>query len=158
MKESTEDERVIALQSRFMNAMKARQKGDVDSAAELLLSIIKVEPRLPEPHMELAHILLGVEKYDDALSHAQEAVRYLEMNGQWLDDIEENVLLSMAYNILGESYRKIADQDEIVFGDAEKWEELIKSSKSAYQKAAALDPENAHANFWGGFNKLWERK
>ena len=158
MSNEVENEKVKALQIRFMNAMKARQKGDLDGAAELLLGILKVEPRLPEPHLELAHILIGVEKYDDALAHGQQAVQMLEMNGQWIDSLEENVVLSLAYNVLGEIYRRIADQDEVVFGDPEKWQELIKNSRNAYKKAAALDPDNPHADYWGGFDKHWDEE
>ena len=151
-----EQKEMKALQKRFMQAIAAKRKGDLDSASEILRAILKVEPRLAEPHMELAHILIGVEQYDDAQIHAEEAVRVLEMKGQWVDDLPENVMLSLAYNILGECYRKIADQDDIVFGDSEKWKALVQKSRSAYKKAAALDPENPHADYWGGFDGGWE--
>jgi len=78
------------------------------------------------------------------------------MNGQWIDNLTENAVLSLAYNILGECFRKIADNDEIVFGDPEQWKSLIKKSRNAYKKAAALDPKNPNADYWGGFDGGWE--
>ena len=144
-----EEKEMASLQGRFLEAMNARQNNDVDAAAELLRGIIKVEPRLPEPHMELAHILICVGQLDEALTHAEEAVNALEMGGQWTDDLPENTMKSLAYGVLGEVYRLQADSDEVVFGEPEKWEDLVKRSKNAFQKAAALDENNAHAYHWG---------
>ena len=152
-----EEKEMAGLQTRFLEAMTARQNNDVDAAAEILRGIIKVEPRLPEPHMELAHILICVGQLDEALSHAEEAVKTLEMGGQWTDDLPENTMKSLAYGVLGEVYRLQADADDIVFGEPEKWEELVKSSKNAFQKAAALDKDNAHARHWG-YSEHWEHK
>ena len=150
------EKQLLALQERFMQAVNAKQKGDIDGASEILRSIISIEPRLPEPHLELAHILIGVGQLEDGHVHAQEAVKMLEMNGQWVDDIPENVMLSLAYNTLGECLRRLADQDEIVFGEPDKWKDLIEQSRSAYKKAAALDPDNPNADYWGGFDGGWE--
>ena len=46
------------LQQRFLVALAAKDKGDIDAAEDELRAVLRVEPRLPEPRMELARILL----------------------------------------------------------------------------------------------------
>jgi tetratricopeptide (TPR) repeat protein len=143
------EENIIAgLQSRFIQALTARDRGDTDAAAELLRGILKVEPRLPEPRMELANILLGADQLAEAEEHLREAIQSLETGGQWTDDLDEDVVLSLAYGTLGEVLRRQADSDEVVFGDPSAFERLIREAQSAFRKAAALDPDNAHAGYW----------
>ena len=136
------------LDQRFVAALTARQRGDVDTAAELLRGILKVEPRLAEPHMELSSLLLEAEQVDEGREHAEEAVRLLEGGPPWLDDPPPNVLQSLAWNLLGEALRQKADSDEVVFGDPAEFRRLMGESRSAFAKAAALDPTNAHADHW----------
>jgi len=136
------------LGARFLQALDARRRGDVDGAAELLRGVLKVEPRLPEPHMELAHILLETGQLDEAEEHAREAIRHLEAGGQWTDDLPESVVLGMAWDILGEVLRRIADSDEVVFGDPARFESLMKEARAAFDRAAQIDPTNDHAGGW----------
>ncbi|MEL6346224.1 MAG: tetratricopeptide repeat protein [Myxococcota bacterium] len=143
-----EDARVASLQARFTQALQARRDGDVDSAAELLRGILKVEPRLAEPRMELSHLLLSTGQTDEAEEHAREAIRILETGGQWTDDIPENVLLALAYDHLGESLRQRADSDEIIFGPPDMLKKLHSEARSIFRKASTLDPDNEHAWYW----------
>lgn len=138
------------LEAFFLKAMEFRQNGQVEKAEKTLLALLREEPRLSEPHLELAHIYLAADKLEDALSHIASAIEGLENGGQWLD-IDENELLSMAYTIRGEIYRTMADQDDMIFGDQAKWNELIQLAKTSFQYAAQLDPEkiDKHAKEWG---------
>lgn len=147
--EQAEQLRMTGLQARFQQALLARQKDDVDGAAELLRSILAAEPRLAEPRMELAHILLNTGQHDEAEEHAREAVRTLEAGGQWTDDLDEDVMLSLAYTTLGEVLRQKADTDDIIFGDPAAFKALQSESRTLFLKASALDPENQHAVYWG---------
>lgn len=142
------------LDQRFLAALGARQKGDVDTAAELLRGILKAEPRLAEPHMELASLLLDAGQVDEAREHADEAVRLLEGGPPWLEDPPHHVLQSLAWNLLGEALRQKADSDEVVFGDPADFRRLMGESRSAFAKAAALDPNNGHADHWSFNLKL----
>lgn len=134
--------RLAALEQRFAAALAARRAGDAPGAAELLRSIRAAEPRLAEPRLELAHILLEAGQAAEAEEEAREAIRHLESDGQWTDDLPENVLLSMAWSILAESLRVQADDDAVVFGDAAEWSRLMDESAAAWSKAATLDPSN----------------
>ena len=133
------------LGERFLLALAAREKGDVDEAAEALRAILRIEPRLPEPQMELARLLLEAGQLDEAEERAREAIQLLESGGQWTDDVPEPVVQSLAWDLLGEILRTQADQDEVVFGDPDAWKALIGEARDAFKRAAALDPDNEHA-------------
>lgn len=147
--EQQEQQRFLGLQQRFQQALQARARNDVDGAAELLRGILQIEPRLAEPRMELAHILINTNQLTEAEEHAREAIRILESGGQWTDDISADTLLSLAYTTLGEVLRLRADSDEIIFGDPEAFQRLHSESRTIFLKASALDPDNRHAIYWG---------
>jgi len=111
-----EEAQLHALGEKFMAAIQARNSGDLESAEASLRSIIRVEPRLPEPHMELGRLLLELGQLEEAESHAREAIEQLERGGQWTDELPEAVVLSIAFSLLGEVLRRRADSDEVVFG------------------------------------------
>jgi len=136
------------LSKHFISAMAARRSGNVDRAAELLRKILKEEPRLAEPRMELAGLLMETGQPEEAASEASEAVRILEAGGQWTEDLPENVVLSLAYSILGEALRKTLDNDDVVFGDPEVWKEKLEASQRALKRASELDAGNDHAQYW----------
>ena len=129
-------------------ALRLREKNQVDKAAEVLRGILKTEPRLAEPRLELERILLDTGQLDEARSQAEEATRILEAGGQWTDEIPENVLSSVAYGLLGEIIRLQADADEVVFGDPDDWRDMLNASEAAFKRAAELDPDNDHAGYW----------
>ena len=56
----------------------------------------------------------------------------------------------MAYSTKGEIYRALASQDEIVFGSEEEFNKLLKEAKTAFKKAALINPNNEHAAYWSG--------
>jgi tetratricopeptide (TPR) repeat protein len=136
------------LDQRLLDAMQARRKGDVDAASELLRSILSVEPRLAEPRVELASMLLEAEQLEEAEAEAREATRLLDLGGQWSEDVDPDIMRSLAWNLLAEALRRQADQDSVVFGDPERWTALMTESGDAFKKAASLDPTNEHAGHW----------
>ena len=138
---------------RFLLALAAKEKNDIDTAADLLRSILRVDPRLAEPQMELARILMESEQLEEAEEYAREAVKLLEGGGQWTEDLPENVVLSAAWAVLAEVLRQRADTDEMVFGDAEAFAKLMAETRAAFVRAAELDPTNEHAVSWAyGFD------
>lgn len=148
-----EDAHLKGLGDRFLLALAAREKNDIDAAAELLRSILRVEPRLAEPQMELARVLMESEQLEEAEEYAREAVKILEGGGQWTEDLPENVVLSAAWGILAEILRRKADTDEIVFGEADAFKALMDETRAAFLRAAELDPTNEHAASWAfGFD------
>ena len=130
------------MQALFMAAMEHRQGGDARKSEICLLEIIKKEPRLPEPHLELAHIYLAQEQFEEARTHIEQAVQYLENGGQWLD-LPENEILTMAYLIQGEIYRSLADLDEVVFGEQAAYIDYVNRAKNAFKKANMIDSSTA---------------
>jgi len=53
-----EEARLADLAEQFMRALEHKRQGRLDHAEDDLLAILKTEPRLPEPRMELARIYL----------------------------------------------------------------------------------------------------
>ncbi len=145
-----DEEHLAPLTVRFMHALERRRAGQVDRAADDLRAILRVEPRLAEPHIELASIHLAMEQPEPGVEHAREAVRLLESGSRWNEDLPEDVLKSLAYNLLGEALRKVADQDAVVFGEPDRWKALMEEARQSFRTAAALDPDNQHAS-WAAF-------
>ena len=148
-------QKIQHLESFFLSAIEMRQNGMVEQAEKTFLAILKEEPRLAEPHLELAHIYLNAVKLEEAKTHIDEAINNLESGGQWLD-MPENELLSMAYAIKGEIFRAYADQDDVIFGNVTLWKDLTQEAKKAFQKAAELDPQkqDQYVQTWG-FEPHW---
>jgi tetratricopeptide (TPR) repeat protein len=140
---------LTALQARFVEGLELSRSGDIDGAADRFREVLRQEPRLAEPRLELGRILAETGQLDEAEEQVAEALRILEGGGQWTEDLPEAVVMSIGWNLLGEILRQQADQDEVIFGDAAIWKELMRRSAEAFQKAATLDPENEHADHWG---------
>lgn len=133
------------LEPRMRAAIKARADNDVDKAMEILKEILQREPRLAEPQMELAGVLMDLDRLEEAEAYARDALRILENGGQWIEELPEGEVLSAGWTLLGEIMRRRADTDAIVFGDPEVWKALIGNAKAAFLRAIRLDPKNAHA-------------
>lgn len=131
-----------SLQPRFMAALALRERGKVDEAVELLRGVLRDEPRLAEPRMELARIHLVAGRLEEAEAEAREAIRLLEAGGQWTDDLPEGVVQSIAWATLGEVLKERASTDEVVFGPEATFRELVEQSRAAYTRAHALDPSD----------------
>ena len=63
-----DEEALDALGPRFMAALAAKDKGRLDEAEDELRALLKIEPRLPEPRLELARILLDSGRLATALA------------------------------------------------------------------------------------------
>ncbi len=142
------EDHLSGLDEQFMEAVGRMEKQDIDGAAELFRRILQTEPRLAEPRIELARILIETQQAVEAEAEIREAIRLLENGGQWLDAIPENQVQSIAYGLLAETLRIRAEADEVVFGDPDAWRNIVDESHAAFRKARELDPENSHAEYW----------
>jgi tetratricopeptide (TPR) repeat protein len=139
------------LEGRFLTALAARDAGRLDAAEDDLREILKVEPRLPEPHMELARILLDTDRLTEAEPHAREAIRWLDQGGVWTDEIPEDVVKGLAHGLLAEILRRRADEDDVLFGDPAAFHALVAESREHYRKAASYDPSDEYASYHAFF-------
>lgn len=140
-----------SLEADFIRGISEKDAGDFDRAEKTFRSILKTEPRLAEPRMELARILLETERVSDAEAHAREALTHLESGGQWTDDLPENVVLAIANALVAEALRRRADQDEILFGDPEVFKQMVADSKHHFAKACELDPSDETSSYYAFF-------
>lgn len=141
---------------RFFAALQLRVDGKVDEAMELFRDILVKEPRLAEPRLELGRIYLELGHLPEAEAEAREAIRILDAGGQWTDDLPENVVLGLAWSLLGEALKERAASDEVVFGEPEVFRELLAQSRAAFAKAAELDPTD-NSSFFNALELAEER-
>ena len=149
--EEQEEQRLEQLAEQFMAALKKKDDGDLDGAEDDLRAVIAVEPRLAEPHLELARVLLDTGRLGDAEAHAREGLGHLEATGPWTQEIPENVLGALANGLLAEVLRRRADEDDVIFGDPDVFKKLVAESKAAFAKAAELDPSDEYSSYYAFF-------
>ena len=140
-----------ALATQFTAALALKHAGKLDKAEDLLKAIIRAEPRLPEPHMEYARILLDSDRLADAESHAREALDHLAASGPWTSEIPSHIVRGLAWALLAEVLRRIADEDDVIFGDPDRFRALLEESQDAFTKAAKLDPSDEYASYHAFF-------
>lgn len=144
-------EALEALGRQFMGAITAKDRGDVDAAEDAFRAILKAEPRLPEPHIELARLLLDTDRLSEAEPHAREGLAHLEQSGPWTDELPEHIVKGVAHALLAEILRRIADEDDVIFGDPERFRALVDESKDQFAKAAALDADDSYSSYYAFF-------
>lgn len=139
------------LEPRFMRAIEAKDAGKLDVAEDEFRAILRVEPRLAEPRMELARILLDTDRIEEAEDHAREALEQLEMGSQWTEEIPGHVVMALCHALLAEVLRRRIEDDDVVFGSAERYQALLEESRSHFEKAAKLDPSDEYASYHAFF-------
>jgi tetratricopeptide (TPR) repeat protein len=153
MTDPDEDEKkkLDELGRRFLAALGHKDAGRTDEAEDALRAILRQEPRLAEPRLELARIQLDTDRLDEAEDHAREALDVLEKGGQWTDDVPEAVVTALAHATLAEILRRKADEDDVIFGDPAAFKALVDDAKAHFAKAAALDPSDEYASYYAVF-------
>jgi tetratricopeptide (TPR) repeat protein len=150
-REDPADSALEQLGERFLQALGAKEAGKIDHAEDELRAILAVEPRLPEPRLELARVLLDTDRLHAAEEQAREALDHLDAGGPWTDEIPANVVVALANALLAEILRRRADEDDVIFGDPAEFRALIDESHRRFEKAAALDPSDEYASYHAFF-------
>jgi tetratricopeptide (TPR) repeat protein len=146
-----EAEALEALGRRFIAALAAKSAGDIDTAEDELRAILRIEPRLAEPRLELARVLLDTDRVEEAEPHARQALTHLEAGGQWTDELPENVVQALAHALLAEILRRRADEDDVIFGDPDAFHAIVQEAKDHFARAAELDPRDEYASYHAFF-------
>lgn len=146
-----EEARLRALAEEFMSALQLKRDGKLDAAEDALTAILKAEPRLPEPRMELARIFLDTDRVGLAEEHARLALSNLEAGGQWLDSVPQNTLLALAHALVAESLRRRLDEDDVIFGDADAFKAMLEEAKTHFATAGSLDPSDEYSSYHAYF-------
>jgi tetratricopeptide (TPR) repeat protein len=146
-----ETEQLDQLGQEFVVALGLKAGGQLDAAFEALSAILKKEPRLAEPRMELARLLLDTDRVAEAEEHARLALADLENHGQWVDNLSETAVLALSHALLAEALRRRIEDDDLLFGKAETVKAILDESRSHFAKAAKLDPSDAYSSYYAVF-------
>ncbi len=146
-----EDEALEELARRFLTALAAKDSGRVDEAEQALRGVLSVEPRLPEPRLELARILLDTDRLDGAEEEAREALEQLELTGPWSEDLEPDVIAALGKALLAECLRRKAEEDDVVFGDPVRFKAIVEEARALFAEAARLDPSDEYSSYHAFF-------
>lgn len=150
-RESEEQAILDQLGRDFLRSLADKDAGRLDDAESTLRDILRTEPRLPEPHLELGRILLDTDRLGEAETHAREGLSHLETAGPWTDDLPDTVVMALAHALLAEVLRRRADEDDVVFGDPATFQGLLDESRRHFDQAAALDPSDAYSSYHAFF-------
>ena len=133
------------LSQAFQEAMALRSAGKTEAAEKALLEILKLEPRLAEPRIELAHIAFSNGDIEQAESQTRQALNSLRANGQWTEDLKPEVLLSYTLNLLGEILISRFNERSVDEDDFTQYETAWNEAASLFSQAVEVDPENREA-------------
>ncbi len=145
MLEARDSEVLATLEPKMRAAMKLREEGKDAAAETLLRAILRGEPRLAEPRLELAHILAVRGAWADAQEQARMAVDILRNGGQWTDDVGPNALLSFALNLQGEVQVRELEEGDLFLVDKEEFTQLWNGASVLFTEACELDGDNEDA-------------
>lgn len=146
-----ESEQLERLAGQFSTALEAKANGKLDAAEELLRDLIKSEPRLAEPHLELARVLLDSDRLEPAEAEAREGLELLASTGPWTEALPPATLHGLAHALLAEILRRRADEDDVIFGDPAVFKGLIDEAREHFDLARKLDPSDEYASFHAVF-------
>lgn len=138
-------EQLMALEPKMRRALNAREQGNNAEARKLFGAILKEEPRLAEPRLELAHMAALTEDWDEAQSQARLAVEILKRGGQWTHDVEPKVLLGFALNLLGELMVRPLEEGDLFLTDRPRFDACWNEASVLFGLAMAADPSNVDA-------------
>jgi len=126
-------------------ALALRGAGKDEEAIVLLREILKAEPRLAEPRLELSHIAASASDWREAEAQARLAVDTLRGGGQWTLDLEANELLSFALNLLGEVVVRGLEEGDLLMTNRPEFVERWNEASGFFREALEGDNSNKDA-------------
>ncbi|MFM7202280.1 MAG: tetratricopeptide repeat protein [Myxococcota bacterium] len=134
-----------ALERLFMQAVEAHQARQTELATRLFKEVLAVEPRFPEPRLELATLAVQAGDLEEAEAQAREAIEQLESGWKWLEDFSDEQLMAHACNLLGEVLKARSTSDDVLAQGEAEVRALWSEAGELFARAVELDPDNAEA-------------
>jgi tetratricopeptide (TPR) repeat protein len=126
-------------------ALRLRSEGNEEQAVAVLRDILRVEPRLAEPRLELCHIAAGEGRHDEAEAQARMAVEALRGGGQWTADLEADEILSFALNLLGEVIVRALEEGDLLMTDRPQFVSRWNEASQFFRESLERDNSNRDA-------------
>ncbi len=131
------------LEHLFIAAMEARGSGESVRARELFRALLKEDPRLAEPYLELSTLAGEAEDWEEAEALARTGVDLLKAGGQWTDDLAEEEMMAFALNLLGEVLMHRAEED--LMTDPEAFQGRWNEAAALFREALRHHPRDEAA-------------
>ena len=146
-RQALESDRAVIepLEPTMRKALALRQSGQEVEAEKLLREIIRTDPRLPEPRLELAHLAAMRDDWVEAEAQARLAVEQIRAGGQWIADLPPPTLLSFALNLLGETLVRPLEEGDLFLVDRPAFTVVWNEAAGIFEEAARLDPDSEDA-------------
>ena len=133
------------LQPLMRQAMALRDEGKDEEASKVLREILRSEPRLAEPRLELSHIAASACDWPEAENQARMAVDALRSGGQWTLDLEPSQILSFALNLLGEVLVRDLEEGDLLMVDRPRFVTRWNEASNCFREALEQDNANRDA-------------
>lgn len=143
--DSSQEALLLEAEVLFMEGARASNADQLELATQKFKEVLKLEPRLAEPRLELAVLALRQQDLDEAEEQAREAIERLELGWQWLDVLSEDQLKAHACTLLGEILLARALSPQSQGMTDEEMRGLWNETSQLFDRAVALDPHNADA-------------
>jgi len=134
-----------ALKPLMQQAMALREEGKDEEASKMLREILRAEPRLAEPRLELSHIAAAASDWPEAENQARMAVDALRSGGQWTLDLEPGQILSFALNLLGEVVVRDLEEGDLLMVDRPLFVTRWNEASNCFREALEQDNANRDA-------------
>ena len=128
----------------FNDAVKLMRDGDTAGAKDQFKQVLRADPRLPEPYLELAIISREEQDLDLAIDETRMGLELLEKGGQWVDTLPNHVVLAHARNLLAELLVEAAQQGDIPI-QPDVFEPMWNEAVALFESAQETDPDNETA-------------
>ena len=134
-----------ALEVKMRAALDARGAEDHAEAEKIYQAILRDEPRLAEPRLELSHMAAMREDWPEAQEQARTAVDCLRRGGAWTVDLKADELLSFSLNLLGEVMVRSVEEGDLFLTDRPRFVEIWNEANGYFLEAVELNAENEDA-------------
>ncbi|MEE2830290.1 MAG: tetratricopeptide repeat protein [Myxococcota bacterium] len=142
---AADEEGLADLVPKLKRALALRAEGEDDKARALFEEVLRVEPRIAEARLELAHFAAMQGDWEEGQAHARLAIEILRRDGQWTEDVEPNVLLSFALNLLGELLVRPLEEGDLFLTDRPRFDATWNEASALFDAAVELDSNNVDA-------------
>ncbi len=147
----TSTDGIESLEHLFGQAVEAYTRGKEEEALKLFKQVLSLEPRIPEPRLEVAMILFRRGELEEAEAQAREALAYLEKGWRAVESLTDDQLMAHGCNLVAEILKARTAREDVMHKDPHALRAMWEEAGRLVERAARLDPDNPDVmhNYYG---------